>query len=51
MGGGGCKEDAVAVVARGKEMVWVSRESAEEGKAVRSCGTKASPGFELRGIG
>ena len=49
--GGGGEEDAVAVVAGGDEVVGSGGESAEEGKAVGSCGAKACPGFELRRVG
>jgi hypothetical protein len=49
--GCGGEKDAVAVVARGDEVVGLSGESAEERKTVGGCGAEAGPGFELRGFG
>jgi hypothetical protein len=45
------EEDAVAIVAGGKEMSWFGWQGAEEWKTVGSCGAEACPGFELRGVG
>jgi hypothetical protein len=49
--GGRGEEDAVAVVPGGDEVVRTVGKGAEQRKAVRSCGAKAGPGFELWGIG
>jgi hypothetical protein len=49
--GGGGEENAIAVVASGDEMVRFCGQSAEERKAVGSCGAETCPGFELRGVG
>ena len=43
------EEDAITIVAGGKEMSWFGWQGAEERKTVGSCGAEACPGFELRG--
>ena len=48
---GGGQEDSIAIVAGGDELIWLTRDGAEDGKTVGSCGAKATPGFELVSLG
>jgi hypothetical protein len=51
MRGGGGEEDAVTIVAGGKEASWFGWQGSEEWKTVGSCWPETGPGFELRGVG